>query len=326
MPAPQLSARRQMLLSALVLLLAPSCLGSPLHGRGYGGHECYGGGYSPLYDSYLPPVCSPIAVLAEQPYSVADTLAPVPLLTVPQASLKLVRDPAHLHGATPADQFHGMIPAIKVYLQRPMMVSSPESVISFPSDFTVVHDGLPILLSVSAVIAPLPAGAYLAAGHPIAIRVLYALSVSPVQQQPFHYYLPNRRPATVTAPVAVTATPPLPSRPQQTIPPRPSGDEVLEVAPPQGDVLVTVLDFPAAVASPSVSFFPQPSQDEDGSLGGREPPQAAVPAGIVQSTAPLPNLSVFINSKESPELQALRDKAQAQGVSVAPVVAEVLQN
>lgn len=75
------------------------------------------------------------------------------------------------------------------------------------------------------------------------------------------------------------------------------------LAPPT----VTVLDFPEAVATPGSLLYQPPLEDED--VGNREPPQAIVPAGIVQSTAPQPNLSVFINSKESPLLQVLRDEA-----------------
>lgn len=41
-------------------------------------------------------------------------------------------------------------------------------------------------------------------------------------------------------------------------------------------------------------------------------PQAVSPAGIVQSTQPQPNLSVFINSKESAVLQGLRDEAEKE--------------
>lgn len=44
-------------------------------------------------------------------------------------------------------------------------------------------------------------------------------------------------------------------------------------------------------------------------------PQAVNPAGIVQSTAPQPNLSVFINSKESSVLQNLRDEAEKEKVN-----------
>ena len=36
------------------------------------------------------------------------------------------------------------------------------------------------------------------------------------------------------------------------------------------------------------------------------------PAGIVQSTQPQPNLSVFVNSKESSILQSLRDEAEKE--------------
>ena len=71
--------------------------------------------------------------------------------------------------------------------------------------------------------------------------------------------------------------------------------------------LVTVLDFPSTVQTPPVLVYQPPTSDDE--LVNRNPPQGVVPAGIVQSAAPTPNLSVFINSKESPVLQELRDQA-----------------
>ena len=73
--------------------------------------------------------------------------------------------------------------------------------------------------------------------------------------------------------------------------------------------LVTVLDFPSTVQTPPVLVYQPPTGDDDEELENRNPPQGVVPAGIVQSAAPTPNLSVFINSKESPVLQELRDQA-----------------
>ncbi|CAB0010148.1 unnamed protein product [Nesidiocoris tenuis] len=73
--------------------------------------------------------------------------------------------------------------------------------------------------------------------------------------------------------------------------------------------LVTVLNFPSEIASPETLFY-QPPIDESGELGNRNPPEAVIPAGIVQSTQPRPTLQVFLNSKEHPLLQSLRDEAE----------------
>lgn len=72
--------------------------------------------------------------------------------------------------------------------------------------------------------------------------------------------------------------------------------------------LVTVLDFPSELASPASLYYQPTIEDE---LGNRGPPEAIIPAGIVQSSQPQPTLQLFLNAKESALLQALRDEAEA---------------
>lgn len=88
--------------------------------------------------------------------------------------------------------------------------------------------------------------------------------------------------------------------------PQPTPEAVTSTARPEKPQLITVLDFPSTVQTPPVLIYQPPTDSE---LENRNPPQGVVPAGIVQSAAPTPNLSVFINSKESAVLQELRDKA-----------------
>lgn len=71
---------------------------------------------------------------------------------------------------------------------------------------------------------------------------------------------------------------------------------------------VTVFNFPSAVASPEVLYYQPPLDDSE--LGNRGPPEAIVPAGIVQSTQPVASLQSFLNSKESPVLNTLREQAE----------------
>jgi hypothetical protein len=97
--------------------------------------------------------------------------------------------------------------------------------------------------------------------------------------------------------ISVTAEPEKP----QLIP-----EGVSVTARPEKLQLITVLDFPSTVQTPPVLIYQPPSDSE---LENRNPPLGVVPAGIVQSIAPTPNLSVFINSKESAVLQELRDQA-----------------
>ena len=97
--------------------------------------------------------------------------------------------------------------------------------------------------------------------------------------------------------VSVTAQPEKP----QLVP-----EGVSVTAYPEKLQLITVLDFPSAVQTPPVLIYQPPSDSE---LENRNPPLGVIPAGIVQSVAPTPNLSVFINAKESAVLQELRDQA-----------------
>ena len=87
---------------------------------------------------------------------------------------------------------------------------------------------------------------------------------------------------------------------------------VTVTARPEKPQLITVLDFPSTVQTPPVLTYQPPTDSE---LENRNPPQGVVPAGIVQSAAPTPNLSVFINSKESAVLQELRDQANRMKAS-----------
>ena len=105
------------------------------------------------------------------------------------------------------------------------------------------------------------------------------------------------KPQPVPEGVSVTAQPEKP----QLVP-----ELVSVTSRPEKLQLITVLDFPSTVQTPPVLIYQPPSDSE---LENRNPPLGVVPAGIVQSVAPTPNLSVFINAKESAVLQELRDQA-----------------
>jgi hypothetical protein len=108
------------------------------------------------------------------------------------------------------------------------------------------------------------------------------------------------KPQLVSEGVSVTAQPEKP----QLVP-----EGVSVTALPGKPQLITMLDFPSTVQTPPVLIYQPPTDSE---LVNRNPPQGVVPAGIVQSAAPTPNLSVFINSKESAVLQEIRDEANKQ--------------
>lgn len=307
-----------------------------------------------------------ITVLADDPYAVGSALTAVPLVLVPSNQLHVLHD-ARISAVSPTRPVVTLqapereaTPAVRVVLARPMVVSSPETTIPFPATFTIVHQGLRMPIPVGAVLAPIHGGALVSPQRPYAIRVVYAVPTGPLPfSLPFHAQYPISRPLFINAaPVSSTslgrpgfgaqrpglarpptpvrpAAPPstpapqpaLPSRPQQEIPPRPP-------LVSSGRPVVTVLDFPSAVASPPVLVVQRPVFGaEDEQLGGGEP-QAVVPAGIVQSTQPRPIQSVFSNSKDNEFLQQMRDQAAQNaeaGGGAAPLadydkIVEVLYN
>ncbi|XP_026294488.1 putative mediator of RNA polymerase II transcription subunit 26 [Frankliniella occidentalis] len=153
-------------------------------------------------------------------------------------------------------------------------------------------------------------------------RPQYQIQQLPAQQYPSQQYPAQQYPIQQQQPQQTpTQRPPLPpvqnvGTQQQNI----QQQQQQPFGPPQavqadgsnkpGAPIVTILDFPSAVATPDTLFY-QP-EDPESELGNRRPPQAVSPAGIVQSTQPQPNLSVFVNSKESAILQGLRDESEKQ--------------
>lgn len=75
------------------------------------------------------------------------------------------------------------MPAVQVTLPRPVWVSEPAVPITFPSAFTVVHDGICVPIPVGAVIAPVPVGTYISHSRPIAVSVVYAVPTGPLPPQ-----------------------------------------------------------------------------------------------------------------------------------------------
>ncbi|XP_046393874.1 uncharacterized protein LOC124161545 isoform X2 [Ischnura elegans] len=261
----------------------------------------------------------PLTILPERPFAAAPSLAPTPLYVVPGGLVRIL-DPH-----APVDP-EGVTPGVRVILRQPLVIDSPQASIAFPSGFTVDHQpGVRMPMSVGALVAPVPASSAYAIHYPITVRVVYAVaSVEPAFYQPSYapyafppYFYPHYSYQTALAvpqeqakPAAAPTTPSTTAVTEVTPVQEPvtDADQDKPGAPPAGSPqLITVLDFPTAVASPDSLFF-QPPQTGD-ELGNREPPQALIPAGIVQSAAPIPNLSVFINSKESQYLQALREEA-----------------
>ncbi|KAF4522527.1 hypothetical protein B566_EDAN009974 [Ephemera danica] len=307
---------------AMLFLAAASA-----HGGNY--HYASPAAYSPYAAYHAPQV---LTVLAERPLAASAVSAPVPLIVMPQDQIHVV------HGDVSApsrikpyvqvkvhDHLEQAMPAVKVQLRHPILISSLQSTIPFPTRFTVLHNGYSQPLHVGSVIAPLPPNVHVTPNHPATVNYVYAVPTGPYHfpayyHQPQYHAPPNYVYYSPVSSVAKPIVPAAPAKPierpevqaveaeQELAAPKPQDPQVQNR--PEAPI-VTVLDFPNSVAQPPALFYQPPATG----LGNREPPQAVAPAGIVQSTAPIPNLSVFVNSKESPYLQILRDEAQRQRIS-----------
>ncbi|KAL1139095.1 hypothetical protein AAG570_009156 [Ranatra chinensis] len=249
----------------------------------------------------------PMAVLADSPLYVADTLAKVPLLLVPQADVTILRD-AHITAFSPtrpvvtcqvSKYSMDATPAVRVELERPVVVNGAEAMVGFPAEVSVALGGLRVSVPVGALIAPVH---QLAGTH--VLRVLYAVPTSPLFLQypfvsPFSYLFRPFPDMMDDKKVTGVAMPE--KKPTMT------GIGAQE----EGRPVISVLEFPTELARPQSLFYQPPLDEGEDELGNRGPPEAVVPAGIVQSTQPHSYLTPFLNSKESPFLQSLRDQANA---------------
>lgn len=259
----------------------------------------------------------PLALLGERPLSAARTLSEVPVVLIPSTDIALFSN-VHISAVSRSqpvvtcslDSYSlEATPAVRVVLRRPVIVQSPEAALPFPASLSVLHEGLRMSIPVGALLAPISGVA------PHVIRVMYAVPTSPLSLQypyyaPFHYPI---RPNYGELSTYVSPLPQAPIRPAsiftaQTIS-QSDIDNLIGSKKPSSRPFVTVLQFPEEIATPESLYYQPPVEDE---LGNRNPPEAVIPAGIVQSAQPKPHLQLFINSKESPLLQALRDESETK--------------
>ncbi|XP_014251229.1 uncharacterized protein LOC106667661 [Cimex lectularius] len=253
---------------------------------------------------------APLALVGEKPLSVASTTVQVPLVLVPRDDLTLYSN-VHINAVSRTQPLVSCslnsytleaTPAVRVFLKQPIVVQNEHALLPFPAQISVLHEGLRMSIPVGALIAPVPVGVE----GPQVIRVMYAIPTAPLRlNYPFYGPVPYPfRPDYVDSAYGLKPNRPAgsPARPDK---PANQFNELLGNKKPSGP-LVTVLDFPSEIASPQTLYYQPPVESE---LGNRGPPEAVFPAGIVQSAQPRPSLQVFLNSKESPLLQSLRDEA-----------------
>ncbi|KAK5646121.1 hypothetical protein RI129_004585 [Pyrocoelia pectoralis] len=259
--------------------------------------------YVPVFDNYyypnaqLPLVPLPgdyqnLNVLAEMPYSINNTFTVVPMVVVAQEDINFLsnaliiqvsREKPTMTVKNEQDALIECTPAVKILLDKPLIIYSLRTSIIFPTDITIEHKGFKIPIHVGAVLAPLPQDTYVSPETPINVNVVYAVPTKPFIID----YVNNDKDVIINIDNQAVIL-------EEQIPPK----------------NITVLEFPTAVAEPTFQV-----DEEDEELVNRNPPVGVVPAGIVQSTQPIVSTQQFINSKESPVLTALREEAAKNRLS-----------
>ncbi|CAH1957134.1 unnamed protein product [Acanthoscelides obtectus] len=267
--------------------------------------------YLPTHTSFLPPFANSIfesrlpvtyeapapapppaamTVLAEVPHSVSTKFSVVPMTLMSKDDMKAVSNDVQIMNAskdkpvlivkTKKNNLVQCTPAVRIQLDKPLVVYSLKSSIVFPSEIEIVHKRYKIPVKVGAVMAPVAPETYVSLQTPVTVKVVYAIPTEPVSID----YINNEDAIIVPETEAVIV----------------ESEEPVE-PPPKN---VTILEFPKKEAEPSVQ-----AAENDG-LSNRNPTSISAPAGIVQSTQPLAVVQPFHNSKESQVLIDLREEAK----------------
>ncbi|KAJ8985583.1 hypothetical protein NQ317_011547 [Molorchus minor] len=141
--------------------------------------------------SYLatPDVLPNLNILAEVPYSVSTKFTVVPMLLMTQENIKLITQAQIMSVSTTKpvmtvktkdDNFVQCTPAVRIVLEKPIVIYSLKTSIVFPKEIQIVYERYKIPIEVGAVIAPVLQNTFISAETPVAIRVVYALPTKPI--------------------------------------------------------------------------------------------------------------------------------------------------
>ncbi|XP_066258683.1 uncharacterized protein [Euwallacea similis] len=233
-------------------------------------------------------------IMAELPYTISKQFSVIPMFIVPKDALNLaskasIERPVMMIKS----KINGSIectPAVRMVLERPILVGSLKSDILFPSEVQIINEGIKIPIKIGAVVAPVISETAVSPEAPLSIRVVYAVPTKPIKITITIEQL-NDKPENVenTDAVVVPAQEAVVVESESELPPK----------------NVTVTDFPKDEAEPTLVVG-----GEDVELVNRNPPLFLVPAGIVSSSQPIIHEQIFHNDKESPLLEGLRDPSK----------------
>ncbi|KAF2895620.1 hypothetical protein ILUMI_10555 [Ignelater luminosus] len=243
-------------------------------------------------------------VMAEVPYSIKTKFTVVPMFVVAKENLNLISDALIIQASrekptmtvkTETDLLVECTPAVKVLLEKPLIIYSLKTSILFPSEILISHGGLKIPVQVGAVIAPIPHDVFVSADTPFPVDAVYAVPTKPFMID----YVNDNKDVVVNVD-------------NQAVIVENNVNKVNE-QPPKN---VTILEFPETEAEPQ---FQVDIEDEE--FVNRNPPEGVIPAGIVQSTQPHSSVQTFHNSKESPLLTTLREEAAKNRIKANTIAA-----
>lgn len=136
-----------------------------------------------------PDVLPNLNLLAEVPFSISNKFTVVPMLLMAKENMKMVSQ-AHIMGVsttkpvmtikTKQDSLLQCTPAVRIVLDKPIVVYSLKTSVLFPSEVQIVHERYMIPIKVGAVIAPIQQTTFVSADTPTAIKVVYAVPTRPV--------------------------------------------------------------------------------------------------------------------------------------------------
>ncbi|XP_030747893.1 uncharacterized protein LOC115876306 isoform X1 [Sitophilus oryzae] len=169
----------------------------------------YGLNYAPQltsYSSYLPTYTNEyiqdyasgghsaveptLNLLTELPYAMSDEFSVIPMFVVSKNTMKTVpqgeiisvskNEPALTVKVNQSATIK-CTPAVRVTLDKPIVVGSLKSNILFPSEIQILHGEQRIPIRIGAVIAPMSPNFYVSQETPVAINVVYAVPTKPLK-------------------------------------------------------------------------------------------------------------------------------------------------
>lgn len=140
-------------------------------------------------------------------------------------------------------------PAVRMVLEKPIILGSLKSNILFPAEVQIMHQGVRMPIRVGAVIAPVTPETYVSQETPVAIKIVYAIPTKPIKIT-----------ITIEQDVPVAATPSQVPSVEQRFPDLPNEDKKHQFSgtPPQNQ---SAVQLPGGSVPPAAEgILPSPGR------------------------------------------------------------------